>query len=392
MNRVGRAALVVTMAAAGAWADPLPRTIRGQDAERGDRGEPAGVTPQQGKPLYVQEELRLESRRPVRLVAFSPDGRSLLRSSGTDLSFWDLTGADPVERPPVTARSLDVLRGGFDSAAFSPDGKTLALGGRDKSVRLFAVGPDQSLAPLSDATEHDAAVASLAFNSAGTTLASGGDDGVIYLWSVAKGQLRQQAIIRVLHAVFGVKRLAFFPGRASMVACCGDGSVRIFDLVGRGSPAERGTYKFPSQFDLPMGISPATGAVAFGSKEDVRLLGRTGATTCFHAHKGNVTDLAWSADGRAFATTGDDGRLVVWDANGRVRYEVMRPKKFTSVAFSPADPKGGPLRVAAANENGTVYLLRLGDAPIPDPQAPAVPPVAPAVNGHARPVVYVDGR
>ena len=360
------ASLVAGLAlAAVARADPVPRTIHGQNGGR-DAGS-VGAVPFTGRPLFVQEELRLEGRRPVKLVAFSPDGRTLLDSSGFDLSLWDVAGAgDPVEHPAWQARDLGTPRG-FESAAFSPDGHTLALGCRDKSVRLFAVGGDDSLSPLSDGTEHDGSVQSLAFNAAGTVLASGGADGVIYLWSIDHGQLHRQVIIRVLHAMFGVRHLAFLPGtgRVSVVAACGDGSVRIFDLIGNGPTAvERGTYKFPSLFDLPMAASPTGGPVAFGSRQDLLLLSRNGGTVAFHGHKGNVTAVAWAPDGRALATTGEDGRLIVWDAAGRVRYETMRPKKFTGLSFDPAAPKGGPYRLAAANENGTVYLLRLGDTAV----------------------------
>jgi hypothetical protein len=70
----------------------------------------------------------------VRSVAFSPDGRTL--ASGSDdhtVRLWDL----------ATQRQIgDPLSGHIDqvhSVAFSPDGKTLASGSRDSTMRIWNV-------------------------------------------------------------------------------------------------------------------------------------------------------------------------------------------------------------------------------------------------------------
>ena len=90
--------------------------------------------------------------------------------------------------------------------AFSPDGKTLASGSEDKTIKLWDVATGKEQATLKGHTEW---VKSVAFSPDGKTLASGSGDSTIKLWDVATG--KEQATLKGHHGP-GVLR-GVQPGR-----------------------------------------------------------------------------------------------------------------------------------------------------------------------------------
>jgi WD40 repeat protein len=68
------------------------------------------------------------------------------------------------------------------SVAFRPDGKILASGSHDNTIKLWNVATGREIATL---TRHSESVNSVAFSPDGKTLASGSLDKTIKLWDVA---------------------------------------------------------------------------------------------------------------------------------------------------------------------------------------------------------------
>jgi glucose/arabinose dehydrogenase len=116
----------------------------------------------------------------VSSVAFSPDGTLLVTGSvdGT-LKWWDLA-----IRSQVRASSL-LYTGSVVSVVFSPDGQLLIYGGTTPEIFVWSLAQKKVVAKLTGAGQ---AGRSLAFSADGRWLAAGSYDGTVRLWQRASAE------------------------------------------------------------------------------------------------------------------------------------------------------------------------------------------------------------
>jgi WD40 repeat protein len=164
----------------------------------------------------------------VLALAFSPDGKTLA-SGGYDgtVKLWDVaTGKKGIDVPAKAAAQANQpppADNAVMSLAFSPDGKTLAVGGTDTLIHLLNVADGKLLRSVAG---HGSAVKALAFHPSGTLLVSGSRDRTLRLWNPANGQ----ALKTLEGHTAWVEGIAFFAQGTRLVSVSADQTVRLWDL------------------------------------------------------------------------------------------------------------------------------------------------------------------
>jgi len=133
----------------------------------------------------------LKAEQPVLALAISPDGRSILTGHAANVSrLWD-TETRRLRWELKTTHAIPPNPGGspdnVTAVAFSPDGKTAAIGAQGGTAQLWELPDRGSFQAIGKPMEHRGAITDVAFRPDGRAVLTGSRDGTARLWDVATG-------------------------------------------------------------------------------------------------------------------------------------------------------------------------------------------------------------
>ncbi|KAM3085030.1 hypothetical protein ACMFMG_003467 [Clarireedia jacksonii] len=236
----------------------------------------------------------------VASVAFSPDGKIV--ASGSDdetIRLWDT----------ATGERLQTLEGhshSVSSVAFSPDSKIVASGSYDKTIRLWDTATGERLQTLEG---HSDSVTSVAFSPDGKIVASGSYDKTIRLWDTATGE-RLQTLEGHSDSVASV---AFSPDGKIVASGSDDKTIWLWDTA-TGEHLQ--TLEGHSHWVSSVAFSPDSKIVASGSYDKTIRLWDTATGERLQTLEGHshwVSSVAFSPDSKIVASGSYDKTIWLWD-------------------------------------------------------------------------------
>ncbi len=251
-------------------------------------------------------------------LCFSPDGAQLVSSAAEDnwsICLWDVATGREVRR-------FDGQPDGARPVGFSPDGKLLAAGGRDSTIRLYDVATGALVRAMHLTVPNRTAILSLTFSPDGKRLASAGTEKVIRLWDVVTGQ--------EIHPYAGheneIRMVAVSRDGKTVVSAGAGGLVCTWDVA---------SHRLLRSFRAGNGIS----AVAVSADGATLATAADGVVTLWdlatgherrqlRGHQGGVDAIAFDHGGKLLATGGwGDHTIRLWDlATGTARHFISLPR------------------------------------------------------------------
>ncbi|NMG07289.1 serine/threonine-protein kinase [Brasilonema sp. UFV-L1] len=287
----------------------------------------------------------------VNSVAFSVDGKTL--ASGSDdntIKIWNLANQQEI-------RTFKGHSEWIWTVAFSVDGKILASGSADKTIRLWNVETGEEIGILKG---HAAGVSSIAFSPDGKTLASGSLDKTIKLWNLETSQ----EIYTFKGHSKAVASVAFSPDGTTLASGSWDKTIKLWNLA---TQKEIRTFEGHSEMVLCIAFAPDNLNLASSSKDNSikvwnLVTGEVTQTLIGHSDKVNSIKYLLSTDNdqttnKVILVSGsNDNTIKLW--NPVTGQEIRTLKKDSGYIYSVAVSPDGKAIASGGSADNIIKIWR----------------------------------
>ena len=232
-------------------------------------------------------------------IKLSPNGNYIVISHGLNLSLLDFE----------TGKILKRFIGHTDnvwSVNFSPDGKYLASGSNDGTVKLWNIETGKEIRTL---TGHTDDVYSVSFSPDGKYLAGKSYGKSVKVWDVESGKEK----ITFSGYTGYVGSVSFTPDGKYLASGSNDGAIKLWEVE---SGKEIRTFSGHTDDVRSVRFSPDGKYIASGSDDDIVKLWEVESgkeIRTFSGHTDDVRSVSFSPDGKYLASRSNDGTVKLWE-------------------------------------------------------------------------------
>jgi outer membrane protein assembly factor BamB len=270
-------------------------------------------------------------------LAFSPDGKTLALGGNwaQSVKIIDLASGTSLPAPPP-------LRDFLCAVAFSPDGRMLVAAGGSEftparnggkttgQIKVFDVRASQETGEL---IGHTNKVFAVAFSPDSQLIATGAADNTARLWDAVA--LKERRVLSGHHGA--ILAVAFAPDGKTVATASADHTVRLWDATTGDQRCELTASKEEVR---AVAFSPDGKFVAAaGADNTVRLwdAATQQERAVLRGHRGSINGLAFSPDGQTLASGSSDETIKLWSIAAVRERVTLRGHRsaVTAVAYAP---------------------------------------------------------
>jgi WD40 repeat protein/tetratricopeptide (TPR) repeat protein len=229
-------------------------------------------------------------------------------------------------------RDRNRLEGHIDTItdiSFSPDGKFIASGSKDKTVKLWNRDGSEKKPALR--IKYGNEFTSVAFSPDSQIIAAGNKDSKIYLWRL------NGTFIKTLkgHSDW-VTNIRFSPDGKTIVSASRDNSVRLWKIDG----TQKEKLKEHTSTVNIVRFSPDGQRIASASEDGTIKLWSLEGKQLQSINNPGVLDLAFSRDSKTLSVASRDNTLKIWKIDGRILLTTFNFIALNSPFFACFSPDG----------------------------------------------------